>query len=47
VEPGDRLAGSHHLPAITAKPQQNPALASGLLGMRPVSKTINLADAGA
>jgi glyoxalase family protein len=44
---GGRLAGSRHLPAIAAKPRENPAFITGLLGMRPVRKTINQADASA
>jgi catechol 2,3-dioxygenase-like lactoylglutathione lyase family enzyme len=42
-----RLARSHHPTAIAAKPQENPAFATGLPGMRLVTKTVDQADAGA
>src|SRR5947208_16105160 len=36
-----QLRGIHHLTAISAKPRQNLAFYTGLLGMRLVKKTVN------
>jgi glyoxalase family protein len=42
-----QLTGIHHLTAISAKPRQNLAFYSGLLGMRLVKKTVNQDDVSA
>jgi glyoxalase family protein len=42
-----RLTGIHHLTAISAKPRQNLAFYTGLLGMRLVKKTVNQDDVSA
>ncbi len=39
-----QLAGIHHLTAISAKPRENLAFYTGLLGMRLVKKTVNQDD---
>src|SRR3954452_14740718 len=36
-----QLGGIHHLTAISAKPRENLAFYTGLLGMRLVKKTVN------
>src|SRR6202023_3733029 len=36
-----QLTGIHHLTAISAKPRENLAFYTGLLGMRLVKKTVN------
>src|SRR4030081_3903841 len=41
------LTGIHHLTAISAKPRENLALYTGLLGMRLVKKTVNQDDVSA
>ena len=41
------LTGIHHLTAISAKPRQNLAFYTGLLGMRLVKKTVNQDDVSA
>jgi len=42
-----QLTGIHHLTAISAKPRENLAFYSGLLGMRLVKKTVNQDDVSA
>ena len=42
-----QLTGIHHLTAISAKPRQNLAFYTGLLGMRLVKKTVNQDDVSA
>jgi glyoxalase family protein len=42
-----QLTGIHHLTAISAKPRDNLAFYSGLLGMRLVKKTVNQDDVSA
>lgn len=42
-----QLTGIHHLTAISAKPQENLAFYTGLLGMRLVKKTVNQDDVSA
>ena len=42
-----QLTGIHHLTAISAKPRENMAFYTGLLGMRLVKKTVNQDDVGA
>jgi glyoxalase family protein len=42
-----QLTGIHHLTAISAKPGENLAFYTGLLGMRLVKKTVNQDDVGA
>src|ERR1700680_5213071 len=39
-----QLSGIHHLTAISAKPRENLAFYTGLLGMRLVKKTVNQDD---
>jgi len=39
-----QLTGIHHLTAISAKPRENLAFYTGLLGMRLVKKTVNQDD---
>src|ERR1700676_2642131 len=39
-----QLTGIHHLTAISAKPWENLAFYTGLLGMRLVKKTVNQDD---
>ena len=41
------LTGIHHLTAISAKPRQNLAFYTGVLGMRLVKKTVNQDDVSA
>src|SRR5580693_2010164 len=42
-----QLTGIHHLTAISAKPRDNLAFYTGLLGMRLVKKTVNQHDVSA
>src|SRR5205823_744284 len=42
-----QLTGIHHLTAISAKPPENMAFYTGLLGMRLVKKTVNQDDVSA
>jgi glyoxalase family protein len=42
-----QLAGIHHLTAIPAKPRENLAFYSGLLGMRLVKNPVNQDDVSA
>ena len=42
-----QLGGIHHLTAISAKPAENLAFYTGLLGMRLVKKTVNQDDVSA
>jgi glyoxalase family protein len=42
-----QLTGIHHLTAISAKPRENMAFYTGLLGMRLVKKTVNQDDVSA
>jgi glyoxalase family protein len=42
-----QLTGIHHLTAISAKPRENVAFYTGLLGMRLVKKTVNQDDVSA
>ena len=42
-----QLTGIHHLTAISAKPRENLAFYTGLLGMRLVKKTVNQDDVSA
>src|SRR5260370_38864644 len=42
-----QLTGIHHLTAISAKPRDNLAFYTGLLGMRLVKKTVNKDDVSA
>src|SRR6266478_4235617 len=42
--PSMQLTGIHHLTAISAKPRENLAFYTGLLGMRLVKKTVNQDD---
>jgi glyoxalase family protein len=42
-----QLTGIHHLTAISAKPRQNLAFHTGVLGMRLVKKTVNQDDVSA
>jgi glyoxalase family protein len=42
-----QLTGIHHLTAISAKPHENLAFYTGLLGMRLVKKTVNQDDVSA
>lgn len=42
-----QLTGIHHLTAISARPRQNLAFYTGLLGMRLVKKTVNQDDVSA
>ena len=42
-----QLGGIHHLTAISAKPRDNLAFYTGLLGMRLVKKTVNQDDVSA
>jgi glyoxalase family protein len=42
-----QLTGMHHLTAISAKPRENLAFYTGLLGMRLVKKTVNQDDVSA
>jgi glyoxalase family protein len=46
-EPAMQLTGIHHLTAISAKPRENVAFYTGLLGMRLVKKTVNQDDVSA
>src|SRR3954468_17364766 len=39
-----QLSGIHHLTAISAKPRENLAFYTGVLGMRLVKKTVNQDD---
>src|SRR5436305_14318083 len=42
-----QLGGIHHLTAVSAKPRENLAFYTGLLGMRLVKKTVNQDDVSA
>src|SRR5215217_418673 len=42
-----QLGGIHHLTAVSAKPKDNVAFYTGLLGMRLVKKTVNQDDVSA
>jgi glyoxalase family protein len=42
-----QLTGIHHLTAVSAKPRENVAFYTGLLGMRLVKKTVNQDDVSA
>src|SRR6202158_6405312 len=42
-----QLTGIHHLTAISAKPRENLAFYTGLLGLRMVKKTVNQDDVSA
>ena len=42
-----QLGGIHHLTAVSAKPRENVAFYTGLLGMRLVKKTVNQDDVSA
>src|SRR5258706_10281985 len=42
-----QLTGIHHLTAISAKPRENLAFYTGLLGLRLVKKTVNQDDVSA
>src|SRR5262245_56865656 len=42
-----QLTGIHHLTAISARPRDNLAFYSGLLGLRLVKKTVNQDDVSA
>ena len=42
-----QLGGIHHLTAVSAKPRDNLAFYTGLLGMRLVKKTVNQDDVSA
>src|SRR4030081_3421989 len=42
-----QLTGIHHLTAISAKPRDNRAFYTGVLGMRLVKKTVNQDDVSA
>src|SRR5277367_4320987 len=42
-----QLTGIHHLTAISAKPRDNLAFYTGLLGMRLIKKTVNQDDVSA
>jgi catechol 2,3-dioxygenase-like lactoylglutathione lyase family enzyme len=42
-----QLTGIHHLTAISAKPRDNVAFYTGLLGLRLVKKTVNQDDVSA
>ena len=42
-----QLTGIHHLTAITARPRDNLAFYTGVLGMRLVKKTVNQDDVSA
>src|SRR5665647_2449794 len=42
-----QLTGIHHLTAISARPRENLAFYTGLLGMRLVKKTVNQDDVSA
>src|SRR4030088_1824681 len=42
-----QLTGIHHLTAISAKPRENLAFYTGVLGMRLVKKTVNQDDVSA
>src|SRR6201991_2973186 len=42
-----QLTGIHHLTAISAKPRDNLAFYTGMLGMRLVKKTVNQDDVSA
>ena len=42
-----QLTGIHHLTAISAKPRDNLAFYTGILGMRLVKKTVNQDDVSA
>jgi glyoxalase family protein len=42
-----QLGGIHHLTAISAKPRENLAFYTGLLGLRLVKKTVNQDDVSA
>ena len=42
-----QLGGIHHLTAVSAKPKENVAFYTGLLGMRLVKKTVNQDDVSA
>ena len=42
-----QLTGIHHLTAISARPRDNLAFYTGLLGMRLVKKTVNQDDVSA
>src|SRR5665213_665590 len=42
-----QLTGIHHLTAISAKPRDNLAFYTGVLGMRLVKKTVNQDDVSA
>ena len=42
-----QLTGIHHLTAISAKPRDNLAFYTGLLGMRLVKKAVNQDDVSA
>jgi glyoxalase family protein len=46
-EPPMQLTGIHHLTAISAKPRENLAFYTALLGMRLVKKTVNQDDVSA
>src|ERR1700761_5817459 len=47
MERAMQLTGIHHLTAISARPRDNLAFYSGLLGMRLVKKTVNQDDVSA
>jgi glyoxalase family protein len=47
MESAMQLTGIHHLTAISARPRDNLAFYSGLLGMRLVKKTVNQDDVSA
>jgi glyoxalase family protein len=47
MERAMQLTGIHHLTAISAKPRDNLAFYTGLLGMRLVKKTVNQDDVSA
>lgn len=42
-----QLTGIHHLTAISARPRDNLAFYTGMLGMRLVKKTVNQDDVSA
>src|SRR5438552_7105656 len=42
-----QLGGIHHLTAVSAKPRENLAFYTGLLGMRLVKRTVNQDDVSA
>src|SRR6201996_2022733 len=47
MERAMQLTGIHHLTAISARPRDNLAFYSGLLGMRLIKKTVNQDDVSA